>query len=118
MANSERGAREIVASLVDRLTDDAPEAQHEPVVNRLQSVNAFRAAVAKDLENLLNTRREALEDLDPHFEQLNRSLLVYGLPDFTAFNLLDVGDLARLRRAIESAIANFESRLQLVRVTM
>jgi type VI secretion system protein ImpF len=115
MAN---GTRDILPSLLDRLIDADPEVAQEPLGNRFQDVGALRASVARDLESLLNTRRELLYDLSTDFEGVNRSLLVYGLPDFTAFNLLDVGDLARLRRAIESAIANFEPRLQRVRVTM
>ena len=118
MANSERGTRDIVPSLLDRLIDDNPDIALESPGQRFQDVSAFRATVARDLETLLNTRRELLYDLGAEFGEVNRSLLVYGLPDFTAFNLLDVGDLTRLRRAIESAIANFEPRLQRVRVAM
>jgi type VI secretion system protein ImpF len=118
MPNSERGTREIVPSLLDRLIDDNPNGAEESPATRFQDVSAFRASVGRDLESLLNTRRELLYELSADFEEVNRSLLVYGLPDFTAFNLLDVGDLARLRRAIEGAIANFEPRLQRVRVTM
>ena len=118
MANSERGTRNIVPSLLDRLIDDNPDVAQEPLGNRFQDVGAFRAMLARDLESLLNTRRELLYDLGAEFGEVNRSLLVYGLPDFTAFNLLDVADLTRLRRAIESAIANFEPRLQRVRVAM
>ena len=118
MANSERRPDEIVPSLLDRLIDADPAEPQEPVAQRFQDMRAFEASVARDLESLLNTRRESLDELAAEFEQVNRSLLVYGLPDFTAFNLLDVSDLVRLRRAIESAIASFEPRLQRVRVNM
>jgi type VI secretion system protein ImpF len=118
VANSERRTDEIVPSLLDRLIDDDPENRQEPVARRFQDMHAFEASVARDLESLLNTRRESLHELAVEFEEVNRSLLVYGLPDFTAFNLLDVSDLVRLRRAIESAISNFEPRLQRVRVNM
>jgi type VI secretion system protein ImpF len=118
VANSERRADEIVPSLLDRLIDDDPDNRQEPAARRFQDRRAFEASVARDLESLLNTRRESLDELAAEFEEVNRSLLVYGLPDFTAFNLLDVSDLVRLRRAIESALANFEPRLQRVRVNM
>ena len=118
VANSERRTDEIVPSLLDRLIDDDPDQPQEPAARRFQDMRAFEASVAHDLESLLNTRRESLQELADEFEEVNRSLLVYGLPDFTAFNLLDVSDLVRLRRAIESAIANFEPRLQRVRVNM
>jgi type VI secretion system protein ImpF len=118
MASSERDIYGIVPSLVDRLLDDNPDVQQEPIASRYQDVRDLRVSVARDLENLLNTRRESLDELPPEFTDLNRSLLVYGLPEFMAFNLLDPSDLGRLRRAIESAIANFEPRLQRVRVQM
>lgn len=118
MAKSERDGNEIVPSLLDRLIDDDPQAPQEPIANRFQDVRGLRASVARDLESLLNTRREALEELPEEFTELNRSLLVYGLPDFTTYNMLNPGDLSRLRRAIEVAIGNFEPRLQRVRVTM
>jgi len=118
MAISERDIHGIVPSLLDRLLDDNPDEQQEPITSRFQDVRDLRASVARDLENLLNTRREALDELPTEFANVNRSLLVYGLPDFTAFNLLDPSDLDRLRRAIENAIANFEPRLQLVRAQM
>jgi type VI secretion system protein ImpF len=118
MANNQLGTRDIVPSLLDRLIDDNPEVALETLGQHFQDVSAFRATVARDLESLLNTRRELLYDLGAEFAEVNRSLLVYGLPDFTSFNLLDVDDPTRLRRAIESAIANFEPRLQRVRVAM
>jgi len=118
MANFERDIHGIVPSLMDRLLDDNPDAQQEPIANRFQDVRALRVSVAQDLENLLNTRRESLNDLPVEFAEVNRSLLVYGLPDFVTFNLLDPGDLGRLRRAIENAIVNFEPRLQRVRLQM
>jgi len=118
MANSNRDFPEIVPSLLDRLLDDHPDASQEPISSRFQDLREMRAAVARDLESLLNTRQEALDEVPAEFEEVSRSLLVYGLPDFTAFNLLNPSDLGRLRHPIENTIANFEPRLQRVRVTM
>ena len=112
------GTHEVTPSLLDRLIDDHPDLPQEAIGSHLQDFREFRRSVARDLESLLNTRRELLDDLPADFEEVNQSLLLYGLPDFTAFNLLDVSDLARLRHAIEEAIATFERRLQRVRVTM
>jgi type VI secretion system protein ImpF len=118
MANSERDIHGIVPSLMDRLLDDNPDVQQEPIASRFQDVRDLRGSVARDLENLLNTRQESLDELPAEFANVNRSLLVYGLPDFMAFNLLNPSDLDRLRRAVENALANFEPRLQRVRVQM
>ncbi|MGH7916732.1 MAG: type VI secretion system baseplate subunit TssE, partial [Candidatus Binataceae bacterium] len=69
-------------------------------------------------EMMLNTRQEQLGELPADFVEVNKSLLFYGLPDFTSYNLLAPEDRTRLRRAIENAIARFEPRLQRVRVSM
>jgi type VI secretion system protein ImpF len=118
MANANQSLPDIVPSLLDRLLDDHPDVSREPISKRFQDLHDLRASVARDLETLLNTRQESLNELPAEFEEVNRSLVVYGLPDFTAFNLLNPADLGRLRRAIENAIANFEPRLQRVRLTM
>lgn len=78
----------------------------------------MKTSVARDLEDLLNTRQEMLAEFPEEFAEVNKSLLVYGLPDFIDFNLLNPNDLNRLRRRLEDAIGNFEPRLQRVRVTM
>ncbi|MGH7931830.1 MAG: type VI secretion system baseplate subunit TssE [Candidatus Binataceae bacterium] len=117
MAGNER-ENDIVPSLLDRLMDDRPDMAQEPPGNRFYGVAQQKASVARDLEALLNTRQETLEEVPAEFTEVNKSLLVYGLPDFTSFNLLNPGDRTRLRRSIENAIARFEPRLQRVRVAM
>lgn len=107
-----------VPSLLDRLLDDQPASSQESVLNRSQNVRALKRSVGRDLEALLNTRREALEDLSDDFAELSRSILNYGLPDFTAFNLLSQIDRARARRYLEAAITTFESRLARVNVSL
>ena len=105
---------EILPSLMDRLIDDNPEL----LANGHQDIRRLEGSVVHDLENLLNTRRETLSELPQGFAEVNKSLLLYGLPDITAFNLLDANDRNRLRRAIEVVIDTFEPRLQRVRVSM
>jgi type VI secretion system protein ImpF len=108
---------EILPSLLDRLIDDEPDNSEEPLSRRFQDIDELKQAVARDLEAMLNTRREALEELPAEFAEVNRSLLVYGLPDFTSLNLLG-SQRDRLRRAIENTITTFEPRLERVRVTV
>ncbi len=107
-----------VSSILDRLLDDQPGVSQEPIPNRSQNVRQLKKSVARDLEALLNTRREALEDIPPDFAEVGRSLLVYGLPDFTSYSLLGQQDRTRIRRALEETILRFEPRLQRVRVTL
>jgi type VI secretion system protein ImpF len=107
----------LVGSLLERLSDDTRETPQNPA-SAQSDLERFKNAVAADLQNLLNTRQEAVDPLPEEFTELTRSLLVYGLPDFTSYNLLSTFDASRLRRSIENAIRYFEPRLQRVQVTM
>ena len=117
MARGDPGMN-LVPSVVERLLDARPDVSREPLGDRYYGVREMKAAVAHDLEELLNTRREALDEIAPEFVEVNKSLLVYGLPDFTSFNLLDPTDCNRIKRSLEAAIARFEPRLERVRVAM
>lgn len=108
----------IVPSILDRLLDDQPGVSREPLHNRFQNVRELERTVARDLEALLNTRQETLEELPPEFTEVNRSLVTYGLPDFTSMSLLSQNDRNRIRRALEQSIAAFEPRLERVHVTL
>jgi type VI secretion system protein ImpF len=81
-------------------------------------IRELKRAVARDLEALLNTRHEALEEVPESLEEVRRSLVVYGLPDFTAASLLSPRDRSRIRRALEDTIAAFEPRLERVRIAL
>lgn len=108
----------IVPSVLDRLVDNEPQVSQEPATSRSQSLRELRAAVARDLEALLNSRQEALQELPKDFIELSRSILIYGLPDMTSSSLLNNDDRNRVRRSVEDAIAIFEPRLQRVRVAL
>ncbi|MBI4523610.1 MAG: type VI secretion system baseplate subunit TssE [Deltaproteobacteria bacterium] len=114
-----RGSQQtnILPSLLDRLLDDEPGLSKEPADRRFQNLRELESAVARDVEALLNTRQESLEEL-PEFTEISRSLINYGLPDFTSFSLLNQDDRSRIRRAVEQAIAAFEPRLERVRVSL
>jgi len=109
---------DILPSVLDRLLDDEPGVSHEPLSARFFSLRDLMEAVVRDLEALLNTRQEALEELPPEFAEVSHSLRTYGLPDFTALSLSNPQDRQRIRRALEQAIAVFEPRLDRVRVTV
>ena len=109
---------QILASVLDRLINEDPGASREALPRRSQTLGELETTVAHDLEALLNTRREALADLSPEYCEVNRSLVVYGLPDFTALSLQSREDCDRIRRAVEQAVNNFEPRLERARVTL
>lgn len=103
------------ASVLDRLLDDAPGVSHEPVQFRLQEVGQVKASVARDLENLLNTKRPA-EEPPAALRHVGGSLLVYGLGDLSAHNPRSTAVRQQLRQDIERTIARFEPRLRNVAV--
>jgi type VI secretion system protein ImpF len=82
------------------------------------SIRELKAGIARDLEALLNTRRELLMGVDPQFEEIGHSLLMFGLPDFTSYSLLNSNHRNSIRRAVEEALDNFEPRLKSVQVRL
>jgi type VI secretion system protein ImpF len=105
-------------SILDRLLDDEPEVAREPLHQRFHGVQQLKRAVTRDLEALFNTRQEQLTTLPAACSEVQHSLLIYGLPDFTAWSLLSSADRQRLRRVLEQAIATCEPRLTRVQVTL
>jgi type VI secretion system protein ImpF len=105
------------ASVLDRLVDTEPHLSREAVQRRLFDSEQIRASVVRDLENLLNTRRRITAP-PPGFEELNRSLHVYGLPDFSSENPRSPVFQRRLLQAIEQTVSRFEPRLRNVSVRL
>ncbi len=105
----------IQASVLDRLIDNEPGAAHEPVRQRSYTIGRVKAAVVRDLENLLNTRRSILP-VPAECREVGNSLFVYGLRDFTAGNPRNPSVKQQLRSDIEKTISRFERRLKNVTV--
>jgi type VI secretion system protein ImpF len=107
----------IEASLLDRLVDDEPGLAGDRPINRADSVRAYKAALQRDLDWLLNTRRS--EDPEPgRLPELARSAYHYGLPDITSLSRDSGESLAKLATYVEQALAAFEPRLTNVKVTV
>jgi type VI secretion system protein ImpF len=104
----------ISLSVLDRLIDLDPGTPDRPWMPRAESLRQLKTGVRRDLEWLLNTRR--VPPPASSFQELNRSVWVYGLPDFTAYSLASPADRARLLRDLETAIRTFEPRLTAVAV--
>lgn len=111
------GQGNIRASLLDRLIDQELDVSFEPVQYRLMDMREIRVNVVRDLEHLLNTRR-IIDPPPPEFTEANRSILMYGLKDFTSHNPKSAGVRKLLRQDIERAIAQFEPRLRNVKVQL
>jgi type VI secretion system protein ImpF len=105
----------VTTSILDRLLDLNPDVGTDPPANRSQSVRQLKASLRRDLEWLLNTRRNP-EEVPETYEELYRSLYNYGLPDVTSMGLHSPRDRQRLLQLIEQTIEIFEPRLTQVRV--
>ncbi len=103
-------------SLLERLIDHDPKNQApEQPPTRAQSVRQLKASVRRDLEWLLNTRRTP-EPAGTEYEEVERSLHNYGLPDLSSLNWQSSRDRQRLCRLLEQALALFEPRLRRAKV--
>ena len=109
--------RAVPEFLLDRLTDDDPENTRDPATSVWQQDRELEAALARDVAELLNTRRTD-EPFDPAFEQALNSVLMYGVPDFTAYNLTNGAEQELVRRSIERALRLFEPRMIRVNVAL
>jgi len=105
----------IQVSILDRLIDLEPGVSHEPVQHRLLNFEQGKASVIRDLENLLNTKRQILP-VPAAYKEVNNSLFVYGLRDFTSQNPKSLPVKQKLRQDIEKTISRFEPRLRNVTV--
>ncbi|KLJ01990.1 type VI secretion system baseplate subunit TssE [Luteimonas sp. FCS-9] len=105
-------------SLLEKLFDDAPRSSRGPASPQAVSVEQYKESVARDLEGLLNSRSAFAETELEAFPQCRRSLMTYGLSDFSAMSLANAYDRADICRALEQAIARHEPRLHDVQVSL
>ena len=110
-----RAEQALTPSLLDRLIDDDPGVQRETPRSRTQVLRELKRSVRRDLEDLLNTRRCCLV-LPPDLKELERSLVNYGIPDFTGAHVASADSRDELRRTIEEVIRLHEPRFQKVTV--
>ena len=103
---------ELVPTILDRL---APLDEGRDELGSRREVT-IEESIARDLEVLLNTRREEFL-VPPEFEQTATSIVNFGIPDPAKCGSLRFGpEQAKLCRWIEEAIRNFEPRLRNVAV--
>ena len=100
--------RPLRASVLDRLLDPLGEGRREPTIG----VRELKAAVARDLEWLLNTKTVLVhDDRLAALTEARESILTYGLPDFTTSSWRNPNDTRRICGEIAAAIKAFEPRL-------
>jgi len=103
-------------SILDRLIDDDPYIKVEGEKDKHQQLKELRNSVRRDLENLLNTRYRMVEPAT-NLEQLETSLLNYGLPDLATINITDNDKKKEFTRKLEKILRDYEPRFKTVRVT-
>jgi len=97
-------------SLLDRLTDDAPQEREESREQRVLSPRKLKLCVIRDLEWLLNCCDLAsVQDLDA-YPQVQSSVLNFGMPDLSGRNLSGL-DVLTLERLLRQAILRYEPRI-------
>lgn len=112
-----RDEQHLVPSVFDRLLDDDPGNSREAARSRWQLLRDLKQSVRRDLENLLNTRQRCTA-WPVELDELDRSLVNYGIPDFTGVNMSAPSERERLRSTVQRLIEQFEPRFRTVRVKM
>ncbi len=103
--------------MLDRLLDFEPDVSSEAPKSRSKSLRDLKLSVRRDLEWLLNTRRYP-EEVPERLEEVNKSLAVYGLPDFTGAGAKSPSEQKRLVKELETAIKTFEPRFLDLKITL
>lgn len=102
------------ASILDRLIDDDPGERPERPPFRVQSKAQYARSIVRDLQDLFNTRCTHRYDVGPVAGP--RSVLDFGIDDFTHLSPQNFEDRDRVARVFREAIQAFEPRLQINRV--
>lgn len=110
-----RKASHARASLLDRLIDLEPDIQQEQGTLRALPIQEWRQAFFRDLEWLLNTYCPIGYS---ELTQRQRSVIDYGIVDFSTFFANNSEDYFRLAKLLEETINIYEPRLKEVRITV
>jgi type VI secretion system protein ImpF len=105
----------VTQSVLDRLIDRDPGLAADPYTTRAQSIRQLKAAVRRDMEWLLNSRRTP-DPAPETMEELSKSLYNYGLPDFSHVSIHSPRDRGSLTLEIENTVGRYEPRLKDIRV--
>lgn len=82
------------------------------------TLEQYKDSVARDLEDLLNTRCALPEELLRAYPECARSIINYGLIDFAGLCLNSAEDRTRVCAALKAAIERHEPRLRQVQARL
>ena len=97
-------------SLLDRLTDDMPEARTESREARVLSLTQLRASVMRDVAWLLNTVNLAASQDLSSFRDVEHSTVNFGIPEMAGRSAAG-RNIKELERAVRQALIDFEPRI-------
>ena len=104
-----RDTDQLLPSVFDRLIDEDPTTVEEKPSSRSQVLFEMKQSVRRDLQSLLNTRWKCV-NWPPDYEELDLSLINFGIPDFSGVNMGGPEAQKRLIEIVERAIEFFEPR--------
>lgn len=99
------------STLFDRLSPEQNEVKG-------LSIQQLRESVARDLEDLLNSRVANMDELMQDYPLAAKSILQFGIIDFVGLSTANPMDRDKICQSIEQSIAAHEPRLRQVRVEM
>ena len=105
----------VTLSVLDRLIDRDPKQGTEVPLTRARSLRELKAAIKRDLEWLLNTRR-TIDPAPDSARETVRSVYQYGFVDISSKSMLSSRDHGDLVQEMEVTIAIFEPRLKRAKV--
>ena len=112
------GAKQLlVPSLLDRLIDNDPHLMVDVDQSRAQIIRDLKTSVRRDLENLLNTHLP-WPTWHAGYEELEKSVLNYGLADFSAMAITSEDQQRSFSHHVEEVVQRFETRLRNVSVDL
>jgi type VI secretion system protein ImpF len=103
--------------LIDRLLDATPLESRE-TLRPSMTVEELKAAVARDVEALLNSKRGTLSKVTKPHKHADQSVFAFGLEDFSSKSISNAEDRNSICRSIEQAISDHEPRLVGARVSL
>ncbi|GAA5217845.1 type VI secretion system baseplate subunit TssE [Corallincola platygyrae] len=104
----------IQPSIIDRLVLDQDSSTNGGQV-QIANVSLYRDSIRRDLENLLNARQTWIQ-IPEAYEELKKSVLSYGLPDFATLRTDSEDGQSQVCSYIEQLIRTFDLRFTHVSV--
>ena len=104
--------KRLIPPVLDRLLDQNPDADFR---QSHHIVRCIRESIRRDMENLFNTRYCVVSP-PAEYENLDDSVLNYGLPDLSTINMTTFDNRNDFCRKMEKTILKFESRIKTVKV--